>query len=292
MSLSGILDVAIGLVFVYLLLGLLASAVQEMFAGFVARRGKGLQRAIGELLQGRLPSELGEDSLFRKVFGHPLVRSVTSGRPPSYVAGNKFALAVVDALKDGSQSPLFTQIESTISQMPDSEAKASLSALLGSARGDIDAFKAEVEKWFDDAMDRATGIYKRNTQLFLLIIGAVLAVTLNVDSVNIARTLWTDRDARAVTVAAATKYVETACPSPPTDKPADPKAAKPAEPPLPQALLEECRKKLAESAKAQLDGLPLPIGWAAAEAAYAKRSGCAPKPTEIMADVGLSLIHI
>lgn len=279
MSLSAILDVAIGLVFIYLLLGLLASIVQEMVAGWLEKRGKGLKLAIGELLAGRLPSELGEDSLFRKVFDHSLVRSVSAGRLPSYVAGDKFSLAIIEALKDGSQSPLFTQIETTIARMPDSAAKESLSALLSNARGDIDAFKTGVEKWFDDAMDRATGIYKRNVQYVLLAIGAFLAVTLNVDSVTIARTLWTDRDTRAAVVAAAQKYMETACPGQAAPaKPGEPakprEQAKPGEPAPPPPLTDECSKKLADSAKAQLDSLPLPIGWAAAQAHYAERNKC------------------
>jgi hypothetical protein len=90
--------------------------------------------------------------------------------------------------------------------------------------------------------------------------------------------------------------METACPNqpapaqpaaPPADKQADPKAAaKPADAAAAQSLTEECRKRLAESAKAQLDDLPLPIGWAAAQAHYAKRNAgvCVPKPAETKPD--------
>jgi hypothetical protein len=49
-----------------------------------------------------------------------------------------------------------------------------------------------VEDWFDDAMERAGGWYKRNTQLWLGVVGFSLALLLNVDTLNISAALWRD----------------------------------------------------------------------------------------------------
>jgi hypothetical protein len=53
------------------------------------------------------------------VFGHSLVQSVTGGRRPSYVAGDKFALAVVEALKDGAARPAPTTLAAIADDAPE-----------------------------------------------------------------------------------------------------------------------------------------------------------------------------
>jgi hypothetical protein len=72
--------------------------------------------------------------------------------------------------------------------------------------------RTQVEQWFDHEMDRIAGVYKRVSQYMMLILGVVLALALNVDSVRVARTLWetpalrtavADQAAQAVTQPAA-----------------------------------------------------------------------------------------
>jgi hypothetical protein len=54
------------------------------------------------------------------------------------------------------------------------------------------AARRNVEQWFNDAMDRAGGWYKRHTQLWLGLIGFLFALALNVDTITIATALWRD----------------------------------------------------------------------------------------------------
>jgi hypothetical protein len=90
----------------------------------------------------------------------------------------------------GTKAPLFTQAERTISRLPDRDLKRTLSVFLESAGGDLDAFRMHLEQWFDDAMDRVIGIYKRTSQYVMLFLGLAMAVALNVDSIRAAVTLW------------------------------------------------------------------------------------------------------
>ena len=55
---------------------------------------------------------------------------------------------------------------------------------------DRDKFLASLEGWFNGAMDWASGWYTRRTQIFLLVYAAVLTLALNVDSVNLAQSLY------------------------------------------------------------------------------------------------------
>ncbi|HTP11306.1 MAG TPA: hypothetical protein VMP08_23795, partial [Anaerolineae bacterium] len=66
--------------------------------------------------------------------------------------------------------------------------------------------RRNVEQWFNDAMDRAGGWYKRHTQLWLGAIGFLLALALNVDTVTIATALWRDPTLRQNVVEQAQKY--------------------------------------------------------------------------------------
>ena len=62
---------------------------------------------------------------------------------------------------------------------------------------DIDKFKIYLENWFDQTMDRATGWYKKYTQMVLFAIGLVLAVTFNVNTIEIVAKLESNPGLRA-----------------------------------------------------------------------------------------------
>jgi hypothetical protein len=49
-------------------------------------------------------------------------------------------------------------------------------------------------------MDRVRGWYTRFTRLILLVIGAVLVIVINADSINVATTLWREAPIRAAVV--------------------------------------------------------------------------------------------
>jgi hypothetical protein len=70
---------------------------------------------------------------------------------------------------------------------------------LGKARG-------SVERWFDDAMDRVSGAYKRYSQNLALLIGLLIALFLNVDSINLTLYLWREPSVRQVLVNQASKF--------------------------------------------------------------------------------------
>ncbi len=65
-------------------------------------------------------------------------------------------------------------------------------ALWEQAEGNVDAFQKSVEAWFDDAMDRLGGVYKRRAQLVNFLAGLVIAVLLNIDALKLAGVLYYD----------------------------------------------------------------------------------------------------
>jgi hypothetical protein len=66
--------------------------------------------------------------------------------------------------------------------------------------------RVNLETWFNDAMERLSGAYKRKSQLVAFTIGLVLAVVLNIDSINVAISLWREPTLRQAIVAQAEAY--------------------------------------------------------------------------------------
>src|SRR5262249_27090412 len=138
MSLGVVLDVAIGMALTYSFLAIIAAAVQESIAAALKLRGKQLQKGIASLLADGSPvtaaSTLAQkvfghslrqpvtvataNTLAQKVFGHSLVKGISTTGLPSYVPSRNFALALFDVLGDGSQAPVFSQIESSVAGLP------------------------------------------------------------------------------------------------------------------------------------------------------------------------------
>jgi len=108
-------------------------------------------------------------------------------------------------------------IEAAIQGLPDGHTKESLLVLVDKAKREgsdvlsqIEGFKTSIETWFNDAMDRVTGWYKRWTQIVVLCISIVLVTILNVDSLMIIQRLTSDKDFRSEILANASKAVEPA----------------------------------------------------------------------------------
>lgn len=60
----------------------------------------------------------------------------------------------------------------------------------GDTENEIVKARQSVEKWFDSGMERVSGWYRRETQKSALIIGIVLALVFNMDSINLVTQLW------------------------------------------------------------------------------------------------------
>jgi hypothetical protein len=88
------------------------------------------------------------------------------------------------------------------------ETRSYLNSLLKDANNDLVKFRVLLEQWFNDTMERATGWYKQKVQFVLLIIGLVLAVWFNANTLSIVRTLSVDTDARDKLVLMATEYAK------------------------------------------------------------------------------------
>ncbi|MFN8541144.1 MAG: hypothetical protein U0232_27130 [Thermomicrobiales bacterium] len=107
----------------------------------------------------------------------------------------------------------FGDIRRIITNLPEErygDLKRALTALANEAEGDLTKFRQQVAGWYDEAMERVSGWYKRKVQLIVLLIAFVLAVAMNADSLTLANTFWRDGTLRAAVAAAAEQQAASA----------------------------------------------------------------------------------
>ena len=201
-----IIDVAIGLIFFYVVLSLICSAVQELVASVFGLRSSNLGKGIHNLL--------GEEYA-DKVYKHPLIKHLAKhGKKPSYVRPSIFAAALLDVVgrredENGAAALSADEVQAAVEKMDRKEPVRGV--LLALARGgdeSLDEMRDAVADWYDEAMDRVAGWYKRRVKWILLIIAGVVTVAVNADSLRIAEQLWYDDELRAAVVEAAEPYIK------------------------------------------------------------------------------------
>lgn len=207
MNVPSILNVALGLFFIYLLLSLFASELQEFVAGYLLDwRAKNLYRSI-EVILGTPATNL--------LYQHPLIKSWkdykqlirTNSIGPSYIPSSTFALALISLIveESGSQPQLdsltiqdfINAIDSKPIQNIFTVDQSKLLKILAiQARNqavdssDLKVLEQEIMTWFEQSMTRASGVYKRQVKLMTLTIGLIAAIILNVDTLNISERLF------------------------------------------------------------------------------------------------------
>jgi hypothetical protein len=210
---STTLDVILGLVFVYLLLAIMCTTINEWLAGVLNTRSTNLAAGIKQLLDKQAEVKDGnQDYFLQKFYAHPLISGMC--RPgktgtdahPVYIPSRTFATAVMDiATPNTSGAITYTDLESGLKLWPDGDVKKALLALIQNAHGDLGQAQKNIEAWFDDSMDRVSGWYKRKTQAFTVVIAIFLTIGANADTISIARTLWRNPTQRALLVQQAEK---------------------------------------------------------------------------------------
>jgi hypothetical protein len=204
---SSVLDVAIGLIFVYLLLSILCTAANESIAAITKRRPKMLERGLRLLLGNQ---QIGGKLFVDAFYKHPLIDglrdklkdgSVDKSRHPAYLAPRTVTAVVTDLLTATKPGAIeFKDLEEGAKALEEGPVRTSVLALVQRSGGDLEVAQKAIEGWFNDSMDRVSGWYKRNTQIWTFIIAVLLTVVANADTIMIAKRLWADPVLRSAVV--------------------------------------------------------------------------------------------
>jgi hypothetical protein len=219
---STVLDIVIGLVFIYLLYSLLATTVQEIIASNFGFRAKILERAVFRMLEDEnkfnskfksvlyLFKKLGnggaKNSTTHEFYNHPLMKFLGENNlhgKPAYISRQTFSKVIVDLLRGDQVRPgddISPLIQKSLDDKTTNWGNAKISeetvsylkSIWADSDGDVKIFKGHLENWFDETMDRATGWYKKHTQVILFFVGLAIAILFNVDTIKIVDRLEKD----------------------------------------------------------------------------------------------------
>jgi hypothetical protein len=280
---SSVVDVAIGLVFVFLLLSVITSSAKEGLEAIFKRRAKDLERGIKELV--------GSDgqAFVASLYNHGLINSLFVGKYgdpkaklPTYIPSKNFALALMDVCKRSGDP------NSQIKLPPN--VKQAIDAFKMAVGDDVGKMQKEIEDWYDSSMDRVSGWYKRRSQWWIFGLGVVITIAVNADTINIARRLSNDKTLREAAVQAAQQELKSN-PAPTAAKQLDGGASgagsnNPDKNASVQASpsIETIRANLST-----LGGIGLPLGWKEEWEATSNAGSTAQRVAMI---IPKSLIHI
>ncbi len=256
---STTLEVAIGMVFIYLLLSLVCSTAGEYIEATLNNRARLLRQGINLLLN---ESGGGGVDLAEHLYNHGLVRPLyrEPHKLPSYIPSRTFALALWNMAttagadqQAGSIAGVTNDLrkirEVVATQLPNPELRTAILTLIDEAGGDIERARRNIEDWYEAMMDRVSGWYKRRTAVLMLALGFLLAAGVNADSISIARSLAQNEALRNSLVNAAQQRVATGLPPAPAAGTGDALAQ--------SAAAGETLRQV----RADVDSIGLPIGW-------------------------------
>ena len=246
MDFSAILSLVIGLLFIYFLVALVCSTVQEIIANALNMRAENLEKWLTDTFR---ESNLGE-----KILNHRLVDGLTAaGRKASYIPSRVFSGVLLDLVNDTEKpytpESLLKALETT-TLLP-ADFKRKLAQIISETNGDLEFVKGEIEAWFNDAMLRITGTYKKNTQKIIIAISIGVVIALNIDTIRIIQYLYNHPAESTALADRISENIESLDPS------LNPIAS--------DSLTTEEKINLnleeLKTLKAQLEATQVPIGW-------------------------------
>jgi hypothetical protein len=281
------LDVVIGLAFLYFVLALVCSALNETVAGAFKWRAQELEKALWQILTTQHAEEqfflhpliqAATDQQRKRVTPDPAAREKAKGwqrfrstfaryrRYPSYLHSRTFVAALLDLRPPDDQEPQkkivphraatpeTAEIEAAIHAIGSERTQRALAAIFKSVGWDPVRFRQGAERWYDDQMERVSGWYRRRVQWWIFLWALVVAFALNADTFRIANVLWTQPSVRSALVNQASAAVAgTQGPTSATGTtgtgPTGPTGAAGAQPCGPSCAVQKLRS------------LPVPLGW-------------------------------
>lgn len=227
---SVVLELFIGIAFLFLVLSLVITTAQELIAGLFGMRPANLIVALRNLMDD------ADGGMVKQVLDHPTMQHLYRGKArsglfgllgngPSYVPSSAFATAMLDTLRirntPGTAQPvsveeLFGMAPEIVREMPEGNLKRALTLMIGQATDQdrplqrrIETVERRLSQWFDECMDRATGWYKRKSQAISILLSIALVIAVNANALTYMETLWKDASLREALVTAAEAAVAT-----------------------------------------------------------------------------------
>lgn len=214
MPTSQIIEVAIGLVFVYYVLGSIVSFVTQMLLESAETRGSTLEEHLKRLAGDKtvdlinLPQMKALRPIRYKswlgVFGARTEAKKMEKIPVSTLVDAFFDITGIS----GREKIDATKLTDAINQLPESEGKQALLKWVTQGVTNIDDLRTRANDYFSGLLNQAAATFKSHARSIVIIFSAILVFALGTDSIQIAKDLWSNAELRAVATAEATAMAQ------------------------------------------------------------------------------------
>jgi len=214
MSIPQIVEVAVGLVVVYYVLGLIVSFLSNRVTETLGTRGtnleKYLKQAVGETKLGDLTALPQISSLapirynrWWGIFSGDVIQKKVEKIPVANLVD-----AVFDLYGLAGKEYTGAQLQAVVSKLPDAELKKHLEALVNKGVTDINQLRSKVTMWTTGFMDQVGDAYKANARRIVIGLSVLVTLAFGVDSIELTGQLWQNSEMRAIANAQADAYIQ------------------------------------------------------------------------------------
>lgn len=215
MSFPQVLEVAIGLILVYYILGSIVSLVTKWINEMLDTRGIALERylkkIVGEQNLGDLVN-LPQMKALRPIRYKNVLSVFGSVTEPKKI--EKIPVAtLVDAYFDmtgltGNKDLNLLQLAELVDKLPDSEGKQAFINWINQGVTNINDLRARTTAYFTGLLDQAAATFKANARSFVIMLSLGITLLFGTDSIQLAKTLWNNAELRALAAAKAEMVVQ------------------------------------------------------------------------------------
>ncbi len=209
MSFPQIVEVLIGLVLVYYVLGVVVSTITQIINESLETRGLALEKYLRQIAGDKMIdlTNLPQIKALRPIRYANWWNVLGAGTEEKRVEKIP-ASTLVDAFFDLSGlscKPSFTadELTATINLLPDSDGKRAMLLWVQQGVTDLTELRGRVSDYFSGLLSQAAATFKARARSIVIILSLLVTLLLGTDSIQLARDLWTDSGLRALAEAQA-----------------------------------------------------------------------------------------
>jgi len=181
---STILDMVILLFFTYFIGSVLLSVLVEVGATLFKIRANELEKTLKSLFFDTGWGAYADKYILYSPFFDALKKADNPESKPSYVPSENFAKAILESLRAGTTPQTIASIQQNIAVLPSDLQKVVL-GYIDTADNKVENLQKQLEGFYDNAMVRASGWYKKKVKPISIVISILLVFALNIDTIEI-----------------------------------------------------------------------------------------------------------
>ena len=210
MSVSHVLEVAVGLIVIYYILGSVVSLITQLINEFFESRGKALEQYLIKLVGNKKIGDLKNlpqmQALrpirykgFLSVFGSVTEPKMIEKIPVATLVDSFFDIAGLTAKKELS----LLELADLVDKLPDSEGKKAFISWINQGVTNIADLRTRTTAYFTGILEQAAETFRARARSFVIILSIGITVLFGTDSIQLAQALWKNTELRAIAVAQA-----------------------------------------------------------------------------------------